>query len=221
MALPAHPHRQILIFVRAPVLGTVKTRLARVIGQEAALSLYRGMGRTLVDRLRAQGEGWDLRVCYTPDGCEQRTRVATWLGLDEGQLHPQGSGSLGARMRRALHEAVSTKSLPCLVGSDIPELDASHLLEAFEALEAGADLVIGPSLDGGYYLIGMRAHQPELFKSMPWSTDVVLAETLARARRMGLRTHLLPALRDLDEAADLEAVERSLQALGLSTDPNT
>jgi uncharacterized protein len=204
--IPTPPQRQILVFVRSPERGRVKTRLARTVGDDAALALYRDLGRTLVERLRAGGLGQGLRICHTPDDPVSRARVARWLGVGEGQLAPQGDGSLGARMYRALDRACSEGALACVVGSDIPALDADHLMAAFEALEAGSDLVLGPALDGGYYLIGMRTGHPELFRDVPWSTEHVLAVTLERAGALALRTHLLPALRDIDEATDLEGL---------------
>jgi rSAM/selenodomain-associated transferase 1 len=201
--------QRVLIFVRAPVPGQVKTRLARSLGDERALSIYRTMGRAVVDRLRAAPHPWRIEVWFTPNGSVETGLVADWLALTPSELHAQGEGTLGHRMEGAFAHAFMTgASKVCLVGSDIPHLDAVHLAEAFHALDRHADLVLGPCLDGGYYLIGMCAPDASLFQDIPWSTEAVLEETLRRARSAGLRIHLLPELRDVDEAEDLEAITK-------------
>jgi glycosyltransferase A (GT-A) superfamily protein (DUF2064 family) len=96
-----------------------------------------------------------------------------------------------------------------LVGSDVPGLPRGHLLEAFSALRP-ADLVLGPTPDGGYYLIGMNGPQPALFQDMPWSTPQVLPRTRARAAALSLRTTFLEELRDVDTIEDLRALGAGL-----------
>ena len=92
-----------------------------------------------------------------------------------------------------------------IVGTDCPGLTAGHLTAAFDHLAAGADLVLGPATDGGYYLLGMKQLQSALFQQKAWSTDSVLADTLADAGRLNLTVQLLSSLRDVDTAADLAA----------------
>ena len=99
-----------------------------------------------------------------------------------------------------------------IIGTDCPGLRASHLAGAFAALET-ADVVLGPATDGGYYLLGLRQPQPELFRNKAWSTDSVLADTVADARRLGLRVALLPELRDVDDVDDLAAWNAAHPAL--------
>jgi rSAM/selenodomain-associated transferase 1 len=96
-----------------------------------------------------------------------------------------------------------------LVGTDVPLLGPEALAHAFAELEAH-DLVLGPTLDGGYYLVGLKRHAPELFRHVPWSTPEVLAVTLARASACGISCRLLPRLRDVDTARDLQALRREL-----------
>ncbi len=184
------------IFAKAPLPGTVKTRLARTIGDAAACDLYRGMLAQTVRRLRA-GTGWRTVLAVTPDAAADRPD----LWPTRAARHPQGPGDLGARMLRVL--ATARKGHPVvIVGSDIPDLDAPHVAAAFAAL-GGSDIVIGPAVDGGFWLIGASAPPPGgLFDAVRWSTAFTLADTLANAA--ALRVALLDhRLEDLDDAEGL------------------
>lgn len=203
---PAPPRgggaNMVLVFARAPVEGKVKTRLAAGIGATAALNVYRGLGRRVVDQLR--GGRYRLVICHDPPAGGQR--IAAWLGPEGLDLWPQAEGDLGERMHAALVQAChSGAPAACVVGTDAPGVDRSLVEEAFSALAAGADVVFGPALDGGYYLVALRNPSPELFQGIPWSTDQVLALSLARCRDAGLQATLLRPLRDVDTEADLVA----------------
>lgn len=193
----------VVVFARAPREGEVKTRLAAGVGRDNALRLYRRMGRDVMDALRTGP--WSLTVAYTPGDGEEEVR--SWLsGAD--RYVAQGSGDLGARMARALDEALRGTGKAVVVGTDAPDLDRARVMEAVRSLD-DHDVVLVPALDGGYVLLGLRAMQPELFRDIPWGTQQVLAITLERARRAGLRVRLLPAVRDVDTAADLPDRYRS------------
>ena len=186
-----------LLFAKAPRPGKVKTRLAAAIGARAAADLYRSMASDTVERLRSPG--YDVVVCYDPPTAASEIRA--WLGEDLA-LMPQAAGDLGHRMDWALGAALEVASAACVVGTDVPDLTARVVEEAFEGLE-NADLVIGPAEDGGYYLLALKRPIPELFQGMPWSTPDVLGRTLAAAQRLGLRVGTLETLRDVDTPADL------------------
>lgn len=190
----------VLVFVRAPERGRVKTRLAAGIGADAALSVYRRLAEHTV--AEALGAGAAVRAHVTPDGAA--AQVAAWLG--EGPLYlPQGEGDLGARMERAFAEAFAAGHGPvAIVGSDLPGLSADLLRRALALLEHH-DAVVGPAADGGYYLLALRGACPALFRGVPWSTERVLPVTLERLREAGLGTAVLEELRDVDEAEDLPA----------------
>lgn len=189
----------LILFLRAPVLGTVKSRLAAGIGPEAALAAYTTLLDTLVRSLRSESEV-ELRV--TPD--DGAARVAPWL-QPGWAVHPQGNGDLGDRLHRATSEHLAHGSAGVLViGSDCPDITPADLQEAREHL-ATHDVVLGPALDGGYWLIGLRRPAPSLFSSMPWGTGSVLDETLRRLRESGLSHHLLRPLADIDTPADWES----------------
>lgn len=191
----SNPMREVLIFAKAPVLGTVKTRLARDIGEVAALALYREMLHGVAARL--SGQDWRLLLAITPD--DSAGQSGLWPGVDR---IPQGGGDLGARMLRALARA--TDAAPVLVvGSDIPGLGPAQIRQAFAALE-NKPLVFGPATDGGFYLVGARGQPPAaMFAGVTWSTATVLRDTLA-ACPPGCAA-LIEQLPDLDDIAALTA----------------
>ncbi len=191
----------VVVFVKAPRLGAVKTRLARDIGQTAARRFYRETTAAVLARL-ARERRWDLVLAVTPDRFARRGR---WWPAALAR-EAQGSGDLGLRMARALRRHPPR---PCVVvGSDIPDLGPAHLRPAFSAL-AASDLVLGPAADGGYWLVGARnpALLARLFRGVRWSSSHTLADTLANLPA-GRRRALLETLEDVDSAADLRRVIR-------------
>ena len=186
------------VFLKAPRLGTVKTRLAAEIGARQALRLYRVMAsRTLA---AARQAGLEVTVWFTP--ADAVTEMRLWLG-DRWDLRPQSSGDLGARLGAAAH-AVTPGRGWLVVGADCPRLDALLLVEAAAIVERG-QIVVGPSQDGGYYLLGGPTPLPDLFTGMPWSTSRVLDETRGRLHRAGVEWRELATLRDVDTAEDARA----------------
>lgn len=186
------------VFLKAPRLGTVKTRLAAEIGPRQALRLYRVMAsRTLAEVREA---GLEATVWFTP--ADAATEMRLWLG-DRWDLRPQSSGDLGARLAAAAHAVPEGRGW-LAVGADCPRLDATLLREAVAIVERG-EIVVGPSEDGGYYLVGGPTPLPDLFSAMPWSTRQVLDETRARLKRTGTRWQELVTLRDVDTAEDARA----------------
>ncbi|MFL5385582.1 MAG: TIGR04282 family arsenosugar biosynthesis glycosyltransferase [Longimicrobiaceae bacterium] len=190
----------ILVFVRTPEAGRVKTRLAAEIGDGAALRVYRRLAEHAVAEARALGEEAAVRIHHTP--ADEGETVRAWLGADAAYL-PQGDGDLGARMRTAFEAAFAAGHPRVLiVGSDLPGLSAAVLRRALRLLDAHP-AVVGPAADGGYYLLGLREMVPGVFDGIAWSTGEVLGATLARLRAAGCEPALLETLRDVDVAADL------------------
>jgi rSAM/selenodomain-associated transferase 1 len=186
------------VFLKAPRMGTVKTRLASEIGARQALRLYRVMvARTLASVGDANLE---VTVWFTPP--EAAAEVRFWLGA-RWDLRPQASGDLGARLSAAEH-AVPRGRPWIAIGVDCPRLTSELLQQAVDVIEGGS-VVLGPATDGGYYLIGGTTPLPGLFTDVPWGTDRVLSETRARLQRAGARWHELPELRDVDTAAAAKA----------------
>jgi rSAM/selenodomain-associated transferase 1 len=190
----------ILVFVRAPEPGRVKTRLAAEIGDAAALRVYRRLAEHAVEEARALASDAVVRIHYTP--AAGGDAVAAWLGAGPIYL-PQEDADLGTRMRLAFAAAFAAgHRRVVIIGSDLPDLTTDVLWEAFRLLESHA-VVLGPAADGGYYLLGMREMVPGVFDDVPWSTERVLDATLARLRAAGCEPAMLETLRDVDRAADL------------------
>jgi rSAM/selenodomain-associated transferase 1 len=186
------------ILLKAPRLGTVKTRLAAEIGARQALRLYRVMAnRTLAE---VRDAGLAATVWFTPSDAAAEMRA--WLG--EGwDIRPQASGDLGMRLAAAAHAAPEGRGW-LAIGADCPRLEATLLRQAATIIMR-EEIVLGPSEDGGYYLVGGPTPLPDLFTGMPWSTSRVLDETRARLRRAGATWHELVTLRDVDTAEDARA----------------
>lgn len=182
----------LVVFAKAPVLGAVKTRLAAAIGDAEALAFYRACLAGLLDRVSGDGR-WDTLVAATPDGAAAAPGM--WPGRP--RLLPQGNGDLGRRMARPLARASPDRPV-VIVGSDIPELGAGDVAAAFAALR-DHDLVVGPSRDGGYWLIGASRPPPDgLFDGVRWSSPTARADTLRNAS--GLSVATLRELEDVDDA---------------------
>jgi rSAM/selenodomain-associated transferase 1 len=179
----------VIVFARAPRLGAVKRRLAREIGDRAALRFHVATLTRLVRSLAADRR-FRTVLAITPDRARLRLRVPQM---------PQGSGDLGVRMHRAFwrypHRRVA------LVGCDIPDAGPADARAAFQAL-GSAQAAFGPAIDGGYWLVAMSPRRPARpFAKVRWSTEYALADTLANF--VGQRVALLRTLHDVDTAADL------------------
>ncbi|MBN8680047.1 MAG: TIGR04282 family arsenosugar biosynthesis glycosyltransferase [Chitinophagales bacterium] len=187
--------RILLIFIRNPIPGTVKTRLASTVGNEEALRIYHFLlEKTRQAALDCQAERW-LYYSHFADEADSWPNEAFHKKV-------QSPGDLGARMASAFEQAFEAGANRALIiGSDCPELDGALLNSAFDALDE-ADGVLGPANDGGYYLLGVKKMHPELFQDMPWSTESVGPETLRRMAAKGLSVHLLPELTDVDTEED-------------------
>ena len=189
----------ILLFAKAPRAGSVKRRLSAAIGDEAAVAAYRAVGRRVALQIAVC---YPLTVWYDPPDAEGEMR--RWLGAHE--FRPQVAGDLGQRLGHAFDAHFALGEAPVLaLGADAPDVDGSTIEVALEALEH-ADVVLGPALDGGYYLLGLRRPVPELFVDVPWGTASVLQVTMAACERCHLGVRQLETLVDLDTAADLEAL---------------
>ncbi|MDE0658481.1 MAG: glycosyltransferase [Gammaproteobacteria bacterium] len=190
---------RVAIFARAPVQGRVKTRLARAVGAESALRVYEDLLASTLQRLGQVSETIAPEIWVDGD----LGVFARWQGQGTAEglkdLHipliAQGRGDLGQRMSRAFDHGVRV-----LVGTDIPRMTAGYVEGALNAL-ACADLVLGPTEDGGYCLIGMNSPHPELFDGIAWGTASVLTSTLHAAK--DLRVRLLDEMWDVDDVDDL------------------
>jgi rSAM/selenodomain-associated transferase 2/rSAM/selenodomain-associated transferase 1 len=199
--------QRLIIFTRYPEPGKVKTRLIPVLGKEGAASLHQAMTeRTLMWAKSLSRKKPDLIEIWFEGG--NRQRMEEWLG-PEFNYFPQGGGDLGERMARAFQENFQRgKKEVVLVGADCPELTTFHGQAAFDALK-NHDLVLGPTNDGGYYLIGLKRMVPKIFRSVAWGTDTVHHETQERAKNKGISVKNLNILHDVDVPQDLPFWERA------------
>ncbi|TGM95829.1 TIGR04282 family arsenosugar biosynthesis glycosyltransferase [Leptospira yasudae] len=192
----------LILFLRNPVVGQVKTRLAAGLGNEAALNVY----EQLVEITQKQVAGLDLPVRLYFDSIPE---FVSGKWGNQVSAHLQSGEDLGLRMSNAFSETFSqgaTKAV--IIGSDCPDLETKHIREAFSALDQ-SDAVLGPALDGGYYLLGLKSHLPEIFYEVPWSTDRVFAVTLEKLQLSRKNVWILPKLGDVDEPEDLGPYIRS------------
>jgi rSAM/selenodomain-associated transferase 1 len=200
---------RLIVFVKAPRPGAVKTRLAAALGPVQAAALYRAIAEEEIRRTAPRGREYERVFCFDPP--DARDEIAAWLPGEV--LEPQAGADLGARMAAAFAAAVAAGARRvAIVGTDVPACGREHVAEAFRALD-GHDLALGPTHDGGYYLIALDRPRPALFRSIPWSTAAVLAATAERAGNLGLSVRMLDPLRDVDTLDDVRAEWPRLRAL--------
>lgn len=187
------PRRRVVVMARLPVLGAVKTRLARDVGAVAATRFYRHTCAALLRRLTADPR-WETLLAVAPD-----TAVGA-RGLPSAcRRMPQGRGDLGRRMQRILDR--SPRGPVLIIGSDIPGVRPAHLWAAFRSL-GRCDVVLGPACDGGYWLAGARRtpRVPRPFAGVRWSSPHALADTQANLGEAAVA--FVDRLRDVDDGAD-------------------
>jgi uncharacterized protein len=193
------------VMAKVPAPGEVKTRLCPPLTPAEAATLAECF---LLDRLEQLGRmpDVDALLAFAPP---ERRPALHGLVPPRVRLVPQAGADLGARLDRVLTELLAEGYTGAIaVDADSPTLPTAYLRRACALLREGAvDAVVGPCEDGGYYLIGLRAPAPALFTDMPWSTAAVTDETLARARRLGLRLALLPSWFDVDRGEDLARLQ--------------
>lgn len=193
--------RAVILFTRAPVPGGTKTRLMPYLTGEECAALHCCFIRDIYDI--CAGTGADVLVYYTPE--EHRPVLERLLGRDVPLTAQRGDG-LGRRMDAALRDAFGKGyEAAVLVGTDVPQLTAGAIKDAFAAL-GDSDVVLGPTADGGYYLIGMTRPQPAAWEVRRYGTGTVFDETASRLRRAGLRVAEIDPCRDVDTPEDLRAL---------------
>ena len=192
----------LIIFAKAPIPGEVKTRLCPPLDPDEAASLHGTLVLDAIERTKGL-QGTTLYVAGAPDLNHPFFKVLE--GRYGAKLLPQSGPDLGSRMRQAMQDAFDQGAQEViLTGTDLPTLPRAHLVEALTLIKR-LDVVLGPTADGGYYLIGLRKMIPDLFQGIAWSTATVFAETKKKIEAAGLSLGLLPECRDLDQLDDLKA----------------
>jgi rSAM/selenodomain-associated transferase 1 len=211
-----HPNH-IIVFVKYPQPGKVKTRLALHIGTQKVIKLYRAFVEDTLDKLdRGQNS---VAVFFDP--ADKETLFKDWLG-NRVYYYPQGTGDLGLKMKKAFDTLFNQKAEKIiLIGTDIPQLTVEVIHEAFLLLESN-EAVLGPSEDGGYYLIGFRrkTFESSVFHGIQWSVPDVFNSTMRRLDKLNRSVGLLQAFNDIDTIEDLERLKQNISNLS-ATCPKT
>lgn len=193
----------VLFFIKYPIKGQVKTRLSAELGTDIVVELY---GQFILDTLSTlQQLNVPFRICYHPDSAKEK--LIEWLGGQYSYMAQTGA-NLGQRMKNAFAKTFNDDfSRAVIIGSDIPDLPADFLIQALHALESH-NAVIGPSRDGGYYLIGFpQSHfLQEAFENITWGGDTVFRQTVEILNRHLRSVYILPQWYDVDTLADLNGL---------------
>jgi len=201
----------VAVMAKVPGVSPVKSRLHSALTAARATELYRCF---LLDRLDALAEvgGVSRVVAFTPGAAAGRMKELAPAGF---RLVAQRGADLGERLSTLLRELLEDGHAGAIaLDSDSPTLPMQYVMEAARVLaEERCDVVLGPCDDGGYYLIGLRSPQPDLFDGVPWSTDAVSSMTLAKASHRGLSVHVLPRWFDVDTETDLKRLHAEMTAI--------
>ena len=200
----------LIIFIKNPQLGKVKTRLAKTVGDEKALEIYLELSK--ITRENCQILSQRTQILRGQSTIQPYVFYSDFINKNDDWANDifekavQSGDDLGDRMSNAFALILQNHAKACVIGSDCPTLSTAILESAFEALDSH-DFVVGPSTDGGYYLLGIKNTTPQspldfLFKNMVWSTENVLLETLKRIKAQQKTVALLPDLTDVDEEKD-------------------
>ena len=187
-------HKALITFIKNPERGKVKTRLAKTVGADRALAIY----KALMEHTRKIAVALPVnRLLFY----SQRINYSdAWLAKDF-QKQLQAAGDLGVKMQTAFQYAFQANQQVVIIGSDCASLTPDIVQEAFDQLAEHA-FVIGPALDGGYYLLGMNRFYPSVFEGIEWSTPTVLDDTIQRIKALEQSYYLLAALSDIDYEED-------------------
>lgn len=200
------PDDKLLIFAKAPIPGQVKKRLIPALGAKGAARLHQEM---LKQKLRMANDNQIAQLelhCWPDKHHPYFQEVQSRYSL---QLHNQKGDNLGERMAHAMQQSINRHSNTILIGTDSPPLDSDYLIQAFQALQAGADAVIGPAEDGGYILIGLSRFNSEIFQGIKWGGKTVCRQTISICNNIDFDWVELDTLWDVDRPEDLERLDDS------------
>lgn len=197
-------NRALLIFAKNPEKGTVKTRLAQTLGEDKALQVYK---KLLAHTRRVVSSVQEDKILWYSDFIPKQDR---WKESEFTKKIQQGH-SLGKRMQYAFAKAFEDGyEHVVIIGSDCAQIKPGHISQAYRQLKSH-DIVVGPSRDGGYYLLGMNQYCPALFENKAWSTEKVLQQTLEECNQLGRSYYLLEPLNDVDTEADWQEIQDQIE----------
>ncbi len=198
--------RALIIFVKYPQAGLVKSRLGKSIGNEKATQIYGCFVETLLSNLNEAS--YKIFIFYAP--ADREMEIKNWLGQKYAFVAQSGN-DLGERLLNAFEYVFNTGAKQAVViGTDSPLIERKNILNAFSRLDE-KDCVIGPTYDGGYYLLGLNCVQAELFTIEEYSTDRVFENTMEKAQNLGLNVQVLEKCLDVDTVDDLNILKKELE----------
>lgn len=208
--------RIIIVMAKIPVAGSVKTRLESVLSTNECAALADAFLRDTL--AKCMGLSDRVILAYSPP--DLGSRAASYIH-ENGEIIPQMDGDLGSRMRAAFEFAFAEpETAAVMIGTDSPQIPPSRITESFDAIAAGENVVLGPSEDGGIYLIGLRNPAPRLFDDVSWSTATVFDEICANAAKSGFSSpHFLVKDFDVDTPAEFEQL-RSMELVEIAPATN-
>ena len=199
----------LIIFLKYPQAGKVKTRLAKEIGRQNAAGLYRVFVEVVLKRTK--DKNFKRLIFYAPR--DKGREIKKWLGNNELEFHPQKGKDLGERLCNAFQFAFNQPSIRKVVaiGTDSPLIDRKVVTTAFNSLET-KQCVLGPAIDGGYYLIGLSSFSGHVFKGIHWGTKKVLSQTIRGLRESKINHRFLKVSCDIDTHDDLRIFMKMARA---------
>lgn len=200
----------LVVMAKEPIVGLVKTRMCPPLSEKAAAKLYKALLLDTLELVKSVDNSHRI-IAFSPGATEDSMRKIVGA---EFELKAQRGNDLGERLSNLFQDLLGAYSKVVVLGSDSPTLPPEVLQEAFTRLDS-CEIVLGPCLDGGYYLVGAKTPQiKEVFKDIAWGTDVVLKQTIDRARSQGLNIFCLKMWYDIDTWADVEQLMRELKDNG-------
>ena len=197
---------KLIIFTKSPVLGEVKTRLQPDYSPEQSLMVHKKLiSHTL--ELTKSLKNMDIELCCAPD-----RNTSYFLACENNypiMLNNQQGDDIGERMAFSMSVSLQTYEKVVVIGTDCPDINEDYINQAFDALSS-TDVVIGPAMDGGYVLLGLKKFSIELFKNISWSTDKVLSQTKRNLKNLSLEYTELDVMHDLDRPEDLQKYKEFL-----------
>ncbi|GJM16820.1 MAG: hypothetical protein DHS20C13_21470 [Thermodesulfobacteriota bacterium] len=192
----------LIVFLKYPEAGKVKTRLAKDLGDQRAAEIYSEMSLEIINNV-LDTSSYNTIIFYDPPEKEKENEIRNWIGKKEVQYLPQVGNTLGDKISNAFKEVFSSKSKRAvIIGTDCTDVTSETITQAIKSL-TDVDVVLGPAVDGGYYLLGLNNHTPEIFKGIKWSTESVLNQTIEKIKENKLSYELLNTLQDIDTLDDL------------------
>ncbi len=203
------PDSKIIIFCKAPIPGTVKTRLLSVLSEEQASELHIKLAtETINQAIKSQ-------LCPVEIWCSPDT-LHPFFQMFNIDLKKQKGNNLGEQMHHALQTTLEQSSSAILIGTDCPSMTINDLDQAIDKLEQGSDVVIAPAEDGGYTLIGMKKVCRSIFKNIDWGTSKVFDQTISKINKLDLQLNKLPKQWDVDRPEDLQRYDDGLERNSLA-----